>query len=185
MALRQIVSLSDIKTHIGLSTTDTSNDTKLNIIVRGVSDMICRYCGHDFHEHTYTDEWHENIPTVKLVLKHYPITSVTSVYEEDTLVDSTYYRLDLDSGIILYKDWVTKALFENTKVTYTAGYTDVPNGVKLICLEISADIYNKRNEIGNSSVAAIKIGDVSVRFRDEDFITDQTRRVLKLYKKLM
>lgn len=130
-----LCSLSDVKTMLGISSDDTSNDAKLNLMIKQVSAKIEAYLGYKLAMSEYTDELHSVNNDQLLQLNALPIRSVSSVTANggaitDYMVIPKYakigmlYRGNGWTGNVYVQgfeyDYVSGA-WEIT-VTYTAGY---------------------------------------------------------------
>ena len=115
-------------------------DENLETVINGVSTFFESYCDRTFHSTTYT-EYLDGSGVKYLIPNHYPITSVTSIYDDsswgwggDYLVDSDDYRIMNDQNTIL-KDGTWATGDENIKLEYVAGYSTIPDDLKLACLQ--------------------------------------------------
>lgn len=99
-----------------------------------------------------------------LRLRRYPITVLTSIYVDNsrvfdstTLMDSSYYVTDAESGIVRLLD--TSAFWtrgnQNIQVTYRGGYdaSTLPQGIKLGGLLYALSLWNKAQDLGLSSTS--------------------------------
>lgn len=137
-----MTTLADVKTLLGI--TDTTQDLRLEMLINSNSAMIARACDRVFTRATYTAETYQGTNRQLLVLRQWPVVSVTSVSVGGTVMASTEYEIktqDQDRGVI-YKSngWNqntqyatgltldTWATGRDYSVTYVAGYympTDV------------------------------------------------------------
>lgn len=74
-----LCSLSDVKVMLNISSSDTSLDDKLNLLIKQVSAQIESYLGYKLARKEYTEELHAVNCRQLLSLNHFPIQSVTSV----------------------------------------------------------------------------------------------------------
>ena len=127
--------LSDVKTLLKIAADDTSQDDRLNLMIKGVSAEIESYIGYKLEYGTYTEELH-NVNSRQLIqLNHFPIREVTSVTINDKAVEDFKIIPEYARWGRLYKGngWnggiytrgfthdVVSGVWE-IKVTYTAGY---------------------------------------------------------------
>jgi uncharacterized phiE125 gp8 family phage protein len=130
-----LVTLADVKTFLGLQNISAS-DAILEIIIEAVSASVTSEASPDLKSTTYTAEAYDGTGKSYFYLDHYPVTTLTSVVEDDTtLVKDTDYFSDDDEGILEkpvgYK-WTTAR--GGVVVTYVAGYATLPADIKLACL---------------------------------------------------
>lgn len=74
---------------------------------------------------------------------------------EDWIQD---FRIDRDSGEIYYSPNFSSS-WQNIYLDYKAGYTDLPDALKYLCMEIAADVFNARKI--NNNLQSETIGDYS------------------------
>lgn len=137
-----MTTLADVKALLGI--TDTTQDTRLEMLINNASATIAAACDRVFTRSTYTAETHPGTNRQLLVLNQWPIVSVTSVYTGTTLMASTEYEMkpqDASMGVI-YKSngWNQNTTFatgltldtwatdRDYSVTYVSGYY-MPNDV--------------------------------------------------------
>lgn len=113
-----MTTLADIKALLGI--TDTTQDTRLEILINSASATIAAACDRLFTRSTYTAETHPGTNRQMLLLDQWPIVSVSAVYSGDTLMDAADYELkaqDMSMGGLYKADgW-------NQNTTYATGLT--------------------------------------------------------------
>ena len=140
-----IVGLDEVKAHLNIPTTITTEDEELRRVIDAASDLAEGYVGQVLGRRTFTDELYDG-GTEFIRIRNPKAISITSVYENDSLVSSTAYNLDytgqrlyrIGSGTLYatnsYGYWTGG--FNNIKVTYVAGYVNPPMSAKQGVLEI-------------------------------------------------
>jgi len=140
-----LISLSEAKSYLGIS--DTSEDHYLQLIVNMVDKYVKKYTMRDLEATDYSKELYDGPGTNSLVLRNYPIISVTEVLERTEEVESAtvservnegddgYYILNAEEGV-LYRDVPWTRGRGSIEVTYQAGYEDLPDDLKWACLSI-------------------------------------------------
>lgn len=130
-----LCSLSDVKVMLNISSSDTSLDDKLNLLIKQVSAQIESYLGYKLARKEYTEELHAVNCRQLLSLNHFPIQSVTSVThngEEITdylVIDEyskwgrLYRKFGWDGSLITqgFEHDVVSGAYDYL-VSYTAGY---------------------------------------------------------------
>jgi hypothetical protein len=101
-----IITLAQYKSWAGIS--GTSDDTRLQELLDSAHAELRRYCGRSlsngFESATRTEDY--NTPGAQLVLREWPVTSITSITPlntdntSGTAFDSTSYSTDLASGVV-------------------------------------------------------------------------------------
>ncbi|HAB53331.1 MAG TPA: hypothetical protein DCE80_14365 [Ignavibacteriales bacterium] len=121
-----------------------ANNARLETYINSTSSFLERECDRSFHSATYTNEEYNGNGRTKFWLKQYPITSITSLtfydrYNATTLYEMTEdkdYYADLNTGRLdnLIGVWTKDT--RNIRVTYVAGYTTIPEDLKVLCMDI-------------------------------------------------
>jgi len=123
-----LTDLATVKTDHGITGSD--NDAQLTRIIAGVSKAMQNWMGRAIVDTSYTDEIHSgNGWQDTLALNHRPVTSTDSfvVKLDDVEVSNTLYTKDDDAGLLylISGQWTRGS--RNYKVSYSAGYTSVPD----------------------------------------------------------
>ena len=172
--------------------TNTTDDTRLNVIVPSVSNLVKTYCGRSFIDYYSSDKvqefsikWPQNV----VFLSEIPLVSITSVeeyknqseqadyqtltstqYEYDTNLDAVYRieggaRKDFPMGI------------NSVKVTYKGGYSSLPEDLKLAVIDLIT-YYLKEEHKPEKNHSSFTIRNNNA---EPDF-PDHIKRVLDLYR---
>lgn len=184
VATTSFCSKDDVKKYLGFdSVISVTDDASLEIIIDGISVAIESYIGRDILSREYT-EYYDGMGSKYLFPDHYPITSVSGIWEDadwewgaSTEIDSSDYRIKDNNHIVLTSDFFDKD-DQNIKIIYTAGYASVPADLKLASIEEAARRFKRRKEI---DVTAKSIGDGNVEITIDDFLP-QTKVVLEKYR---
>lgn len=155
-----LLTLSQVKSYLKISQSDTSEDDFISsIIIPGVQASIEKYCNRHFDVNTYTAEQH--IINHKIFTNEYPIISVDSIVRVgDNLVipsDSnmyTNYRIFptyvdlLDWKYVTMGNRLKYANIEQSyvEITYSAGYETIPYDLALAAIKLSALEYKESRE---------------------------------------
>lgn len=75
-----LAGLSDLKTLLGIPTSDTSQDDALTLLLEGVDAAVKSYTKRPYLEATEVTEYHSGSGRPELVLRHRPVTAVSAVY---------------------------------------------------------------------------------------------------------
>ncbi len=166
--MADLITLEDYKTYKGLGKTD--QDDKINLLIKSVSSLIKAYVGHGIVDNwdtplveTYTLPY----DTSTLYLNSYPINEIISVTEDvggyvGGLDSTIHYPVEFNIGfsfdpgggklVRIGGNWA-----RNITVTYTAGYAEVPEGVKLAAIELVSYYLNEEwkptRTAGGTSIA--------------------------------
>lgn len=142
-----LVSLSDMKTHLGVvgSTYDTFLTDQLN----AVSAAIEGYCGRKFIQNQYTQTFYRDeykLAPKRLILYHYPVVSIDDIEEDDVDLESTDYRISKNNGILVSENNGFMICSDKLEVTYTSGYlyADIPYVITYVVKAIVKEAYDKK-----------------------------------------
>lgn len=152
--MADLITLNDYKMYKGMVKTD--QDDKINLLIKSVSSLIKAYLGHgvvDNWEDPIVEEYTLPYDSSLLYLNSYPIREIVSVEEEvggyvgglDSTVSypvvfNTGFTVDGALGRItrIGGNWARKI-----KVTYTAGYEQTPEEIKLAAIELVSYYFNE------------------------------------------
>lgn len=159
-----MISLADMKTYLGVTSTDY--DTFLTQQINVVSEAIEKYCQRIFTQKTYTETYYLsdlkelNVVRLKSLYTYaFPIISVTEVREYQDASDlvgvaRTDFRVNKPHGMITVNDdavsFFSKGVCgffdgaEILKVTYTGGYATIPYTIQEVIYNLVSARYNKK-----------------------------------------
>lgn len=147
-ALLPIVSLSDLKSHLTFSSTDTSKDEALRYTLATATELAERYCNRALRRKTVV-ETHDGGGRA-LILREPPVISVTTVVENGVTLTATDYTANSVSGL-LYRgsstsgqDWYSGV--QTVVVTYVAGYTNPPLVAQRAVLDIARWLWQRTQQ---------------------------------------
>lgn len=194
MALN-LITISEYKTYAGIKS--SNYDKEIVGLIPRVSEFVKNYCGRTFVDYVDTNKVeYFNGGTNKFILAETPVISVSSVgYSED--FGKTYTSLTeyvdwiLDDGTIrsLNTSGVTSLITVNRgfreairgyKVTYRAGYDDVPADVALAIMDLVT--YYRKNDMSVHSTKAPGTNSVQIEYISTTSLPAHIRRVLDMYK---
>lgn len=123
-----LVSLSDAKTALGITTTDAARDAWLQRSIDALSRRVREYCQQHLTEATYRDEW---FGPGLIHLRANPVVSLTSVTADGSSLNvATEVRFDPESGRLVravasdtLEDWHGTRYVE---AVYVAGHNPLP-----------------------------------------------------------
>ncbi len=111
----------------------------LRSLINAASDYIAKITDRTLLEATYTSEKYDGNGQYKLFLKNYPINTITSLYEWDTIDNeaavtfavNTDYLYSQKDGWIYLRQGFTEGI-QNFQITYGAGYVKTAATGKII-----------------------------------------------------
>lgn len=199
--MADLITLDDYKLLEGVNS--TQYDEKFETLITSVSKLVRTYCNNEFDAYAtspgVTDVFDIQWDSHVVQLRHSPVISITNVYErraqssdyEELFKDGTNNKYEwyldsvsdsifrtLDSG--KYKNWPQGV--GSVKVTYLAGYTSIPDDLKLSIADLITyyhkDEWKERQTIGS----ATREGAGSSAIRNDPGFPDHIRRVLDMYR---
>lgn len=184
-----LITIADLEIYLkttisdGNPSIDTADEALYGFLITAISEYIELYCGRVFTATDYIIQVDGN-GVNDLILDNPPIISLTSAKYVDisgntTEIDTDDIKIDYKNGI-LYKstDW-TQGRY-NVEITYSAGYSNIPDGLKNIVCEAVVSSYNK---IGTTiGIKKEKLGDYSYELFENQDDEAQFNSKLDLYK---
>ncbi|TCW35302.1 putative phiE125 gp8 family phage protein [Laceyella sacchari] len=165
-----------------LQITDTSQDARLEILINGTTIAIENYIKRKVKERTFTDEAYDGNGTDLLFLKNKPVSSIASVkYVGNGITDileMDNYRVDAHGRLYNASGWVRG--FQNYLVTYTAGYSTIPDDIQLACLKWVEYLY--KTDIASYSSAFDQAGNST---QSPHWIPTVIKELLSPYKRVV
>lgn len=143
--------------------TDDTNITTLELIVNSVCEFIRGYTGRTLPSTVYTSLLLDGSGWPDMWLPNWPVTTLTSLYENDTLLtkDTDFYIYEETGKLTrIASAWPSELGIwterpKGIKITYTAGYSAaaMPKDLKTACLIQTADYWTKflHNSWGEST----------------------------------
>ena len=165
-----IVSLSEVKTHLNIPSTDTTSDEELRQFMDAATDLIEGYLGIIIGKRTYTDELYDGTARGTngefIRIQNPKVISVTSIYENNALLSASAYSVD-PTGQRIYRVGSDTLYSTNTygywapgmnniKVTYVAGFVNPPGAVRQGTLETIRHLWQTQR--GSMSVLGRNLG---------------------------
>lgn len=159
-----MITLTEFKEYLGET---LFNDLQLQIIVDSVSRIIQERIGREILSQEYADETHDGHGYPPLYLHRRPLTAVSSVMIND--VEATDYKIRSTEESELNKSELIGSWqvgVANIKVTYTAGYSAVPDDLKMACYQLSSSLLTSIGKAG--TIESEKLGDYSYKLAQAD-----------------
>ena len=173
---KALCTLDQLKSFTG--TAGTHNDTRMELNIEAASQKIIDYIGYDPHTQSYTDEKHWGDGSTRVYTKARPITTITALSVDDasfTVANLLNYTTYLDTdGFTIPKE-------SEVLVSYTAGYSTIPYGITMACLQIASYYEAQQDATGLNGLSSRSNGDSSRTVR-EGFI-DEVLRELDEYRR--
>jgi len=166
-------------------TVSTSDTTYYQDILDSAIEMFKNEVNRPLEQATYKEKYCGS-GTSNLVLKHYPVVSMTAVSNSDYIVDDIEIQ---DKGEINLTDAVFEEGRWNHGFTYVAGYleADIPDDIQDAIGRLGWDMILQNKRLGDArqgkSETQTNIGNKegNIKYRN-DMIPDYTQTVIKKYK---
>lgn len=135
--------LSTVKEEFGTSIPAT--DAQLTRWIHEASAQIATYCRRVFALETVQEVFHEAAGCDQLILSRRPVTSITSVVEdEDAALDSAYYEVEAETGLLYRLDgsgYRERWYASRVTVVYSGGYSligSLPRDIETAAIQLVA-----------------------------------------------
>lgn len=182
---QNLITREQYKAYAGIS--NPNSDTEIDSILTGVSDFIKTYCKRSFVDYVAAFKTQvSNGGVGAIILEETPCISVRSVeYSANYGLD--YTELSEFTDWVLDDDYIVSVspsgfpnMLRGYKVTYTAGYAEVPSDLKLAIFDLIT--YYRRNDSSVHSTKAPGTNSVQVEFITTTSIPAHIRRILDFYR---
>jgi len=151
---QELLTLAELKTMLGIQTTDTSQDAQLQLYIDEVSDWIATHCHRTFG-YTEVRETIRCLQPWRFYTSHWPVleTEIESVESpRGEVIDPSLYEVEEQSGKIEFFNDRSEPIV----VTYWGGYdlpTNTPPALKMVAIML---IREARNYAMRQAVAGIR-----------------------------
>lgn len=177
-----LTTLVQLKAHLDI--TASTWDTVLEQMIDGATDYIESMCGQRrFKSTTYTAKLFDGSPASdrcirSIYLPHLPVTAVATVEYNIGTPSNPSWQEFLDDDWIFYEDRGEIRFAsdlpvgrQNIRITYTAGYSTIPQDLEQLCIRLASREWNKRKSQGMSNE---NVGGMSINWQTtlEDFDRD-------------
>ena len=191
--MTNLVTITDYKRYKGIRSED--NDPTISLLIAAVSDFVTTYTGRDFLKYANTDkvEYFDALHCSEYLTKEFPILSVTELAVSTDggvtfvpLVENTDYFVDTDRDMIInntaYYGFVTATSISHHsgKLTYKAGYTTIPQDLKLAILDL-VHYYIKEEYTPSKSLQSANVQNAVVLIEGSK-LPPHIRRVMDNYR---
>jgi hypothetical protein len=166
MALANLVELATVKSYLGVIDNflilDLLNDAVTDFIEGQINGDVSSggYCNRKFLAADYTSSIYTGNDRKNLLLRQYPINSITTIVIDgttlfpsgsSTLADLGFYiDNEITGNLIYYYTW-NSWFPNNIEITYNAGFTAVPNDIVMAALKLIEQAWNQRGKEGFKS----------------------------------
>lgn len=192
--MNDLITLEEYKAAAGISS--TTNDARMSSLITSVSQLVKTYCGHSIVDHYVNPKCEtvniDSTRTKSIQLNEGPVRSIITVEVRNNtseayriLTDSEFY-IDPDIDSLYYLSGGYSAFWPTglgaVKVTYTAGYDQVPADLRLAVIDL-VDYYYKDEHKQRYTLSGATVDNqgTSSQYRNVGF-PDHIKRVLDLYK---
>lgn len=183
-----LTTLETAKDHLGIPSSDTSQDKSLSLLISGASNFIEKKTNRRFGKGTYTETYDASGRSPYLYLKAAPVTAFTSLSIDGTAVAAgDMVRYD-EVGKLYYKNGVWPQSNQGITVVYSGGYVlpkdateinarTLPADLELACLMLVDGALNRK---GAGGVASSGSGSMNVSF--EKIYNDDVKALISPYR---
>lgn len=173
-----LASLQDLKDFLKMS--ETTDDDKLFELLKAADAEFKRRTRLAFETATYT-EYYDGNGQRSLLLKEYPVVSITTVHDDvdraygaSTLIDASDIVVREAVGELIYDGGTFGMGIKNVKVVYVAGYTSIPADVRQAVVWIATANYIE-------SAAQIEVIEGTELLYKPDILRRNATKVINIY----
>lgn len=183
--MADLITKQEYKTYAGI--TSINHDAEISLLIPKVSELAKTYCRRGFID--YFDQAKIETfqgDTNKFILKETPVSQIISV-ERSTNYGQTYTKLTKFTDWVQDEDYILPLnteqyfpkLINGYRVTYLAGYEDVPEDLKLALLDLVT--YYRKNDSAIHSTKAPGTNSVQIEYVSSTSLPAHIRRILDMY----
>jgi uncharacterized phiE125 gp8 family phage protein len=179
--------LSDVKAWLNIGSASTEDSLISRLITSMSVDFMNEIKRPDIYPSADYTETREGDGGNSMVLRHWPLTAITSITVNGVTVSSGNYYIDMDlDPERRWEVFLTDAsglVFTDTQavvIAYAAGYAAVPDDIDQAVIEWVAQRYKARQAIGQTSVHVMQ-GE-SLQTPEID-IPQTVQRVIERYRR--
>lgn len=122
-----LTTVANVQLYLGIPTTQDS--VLLQRLVTAASSYITRFLSRTLPATTYTNELYNGANTNRIMLRNYPIISVSAVSMNDTAIQASANTNTPgwinDEFLVYYRSGIFWCGIQNVSVTYVAGYPNL------------------------------------------------------------
>jgi len=176
-----LTTLDSVKSFLEINNTDY--DTLLETLINGISLFIENYIGYPIKQASYTENvkgFEINQMGKQYFLKKKPVQSLTSITKEGTTLTSDDDYLFIKSqGRIIFSDSLDIDDEDDFVFTYSAGYSEVPSDLKMVCEQL-VSMFFKHRDLSMTSTNTQGIA----KSVDPSKLPQVVKRTLDLYRRV-
>ncbi len=180
-----LITKAEYKAYKNLTT--PNHDAEIDALIPKVSELVKTYCNRTFVDYTVTPKVeYYNGGVEAFILKEWPVIDITSVefssdYGQTYTPISEFTDWVHDDGYLVStsSDGFARQL-RGYKITYTAGYTALPEDLKLAVMDLLS--YYRQNDAAVHSTKAPGTNSVQIEYISTTTLPAHIRRILDLYK---
>lgn len=194
--MTDLVTLEDYKEFLGIE--NPKEDDKLSVIISSVSALVRTYCARNFIDYYAADKVEVisvDTDTSTIQLDEFPVVSLTTVEERSSYAEA--YTTLTEAAFEVFLDTSTDSVVKtdgangyslwskgpgSVKVTYKAGFEEVPLDLKLATFDLITYYHKKEYKGAKTLRGATKNPPSTTTQWGNVSFPDHIKRVLDLYK---
>lgn len=173
-----LTTIARVKSYLGIST--TADDALLTDLLNGASLAIENYLNRTLSAASYTAVMDGN-GSVLLPLPNYPVTAVSSLKIDGQVIplSAAFGKSGYVNAVdrILLRSYVFSLDFQNVEISYTAGYSTIPDDIQTATVAMVALRYKEKDWVGYQSKS---LAGETVAFQTS-FMPDYVKQTLDAY----
>ena len=195
---KALTTLARLKAIMNIHT--DKNDSALTMLINQATGFIEQYTKRRLFSQTYTQEEYDGTGESNLVLKQFPVTTLTTLEYNQASGNTddwkTFQTQDYwfyDDGRIKFRTGKLLSRPQKYRATYVAGYLidfenenvpashTLPFELEYVCQSLASGMFAKRSSAG---IRTSKIGDQSVTFMSQLLNNKETKAILDKYAQI-
>ena len=147
----------------------TADGTALSALIAAASAAVEQWCAREFTSTAYT-ETHNGTGTCELMLRVFPVTTITKIETLDDDAVATEItsgnRVDKRTGLLRLTMEHFPVGHQNVVILYTAGFATIPADVQEAVVQLIAGLHNETQQ--NASASSERLGEYAVSYLSGD-----------------
>lgn len=176
-------SLDNLKTYLRISSSDSSKDALLNLLLESCTQAAEVYIGRYIIARDIIEEPHDfdGVKSRYLQLDQYPVCKINSIIQNGESLDVASLKVDMYNGLVKKSSPWRGVVLVSYKAGIAAGLEDVPKNIQLALWRWIESILSEQESGGLKSET---LGDYSVSYYDERQIPPASALLLESYRKV-
>lgn len=172
-----LLTLEELKLYLGIDSLNTDDDEYLKLLINNSTEILNSAVGYIISEQEYTGEEGgqprhiqrgDDYKAITLPFRNITDTTEFKIEKSNIINDGVWEEVDAEKYWVRKSEGVVECNYEfnswyNYRFTFSAGFNPIPYDIKLVCMQMIAEIYNTQ---GTEGIKSEKIDTYSISYGD-------------------